>query len=237
MKPIADLVQYVTPYAPGCPDPVINRALIDAIDKFCRLSWYYQRRVTPISIQSSDTVVGDFDSGRISGITVNGVAAYPIASAGTDKFYITTDTGIQPFEVLDVWADGIALSPVTLSTVSEIPGWDTKSGSLRYFTREHGAPARLFFTPPSTPTLEMTVVYTVTPDATDIPDELFTEFREVLVAGALGILLSQPDQPYTDNVSAAINNTMFNHGVSNARIRTNKGHTRADVQVRPRRWV
>lgn len=237
MAAVADLIQYVAPYVAGCPDPVITRALNTALDRFCKESWYYRKRVDAQRILPTDTVVGDFSADYPDSITINGATRFPVAKTKNDNYVVDAPSGMRPYVIVEAVADGVALLPVNSFAVSYYAGWQDKEGPAQYFTQIPAAVTEIFPTPDTPPELTFVVAYTVEQDATTIPNVLAMDFRQTIVDGALASLLAQPDQGYSDPNSAVYFERKFKSGIAAASVIANRGGTRAPVRARLREWV
>lgn len=236
MTAISAFLPYVEPYATGCPEPVAKRAIVEALNTFLQDTWYYQVRMNAQRILSTDTVVGTFTD-QFNTITVNGNARYPVAKTNSEQYVIEAPTGTRPYQIIDVQAGDTMLMPLASATVNEAPNWSTKTGDSQYFTRQPASVAEIFPTPETPDDLILLVAFTVLYNATEIPAGLFEDHRNPIIAKALSILYMQPSQPYSNPAMAVEEARQYHHGMNEAKIRINKGHTRADVQVRPRYWA
>lgn len=236
MTAIDDFVPYVVPYAGGASHPVAKRAVVEAIDEFCRKTWYYRERLAAQRILDTDTVVGDFDA-YPNPITVNGAERYPIVQTKSEQYVIEAPTGMRPLVVVEVDAGGTMLKPITSFTAADTSAWYDKDGASSYFTRNPSRVTEIFPTPETPDDIVVDVAFIPLHNASSVPDLLFTNFRQVICDGALSKLYAQSNQSYSDPKGAVYKNLAFTRGIAEARIEGNRGNTRAMVQARSRGWA
>jgi len=88
--------------------------------------------------------------------------------------------------------------------------------------------------PASTSTLVLDVAYKPTKAATVLPDFLLEEYEEAICAGTKARLQVMPKKGWSDTQQAAINASMFNDAIVNARFRQSKGFGRSRLRTQAR---
>lgn len=79
--------------------------------------------------------------------------------------------------------------------------------------------------------LKLKVVLKPTPTADGIDDDIFNEYHEAIVHGALSKLMLSPKKPYTDVVMANYHAQMFLINTACAGVRESKSHNRAPLET------
>lgn len=70
--------------------------------------------------------------------------------------------------------------------------------------------------------------------ATVVADQLYTDWVDGVVGGAISRLCSTPDQPWSNDANAAKGEALYLRTKGAARIESSKGRVRRDTVVRPR---
>ncbi len=237
MTEIASLLPYVVPYAPGVSEPVAKRALVEALDQFCRESWYYTQDLDAQLILGTDTIVGTFGASPSKPITVNAIEVYPIITNGVHQYVIQAPTDMRPYQITSIHANDRVILPVTAALAREAIQVTQKKGDPKYYTHGPSSIARVFPSLVEAAEMAIQVAFTPVSNANELPDILFDEYRQVLCDGALSMLYAHPNQSYSDNKGVIFSSAKFHAGINNAKIRTSKGHSPATATARARPWV
>jgi hypothetical protein len=73
--------------------------------------------------------------------------------------------------------------------------------------------------------------------ATVVADQLYMQWIEAIVGGAIFRICAQPDQSWSNAQNAAIGAAAFKKGRGDAMIEATKARVRRDTVVRPRPWA
>lgn len=170
MSTLDSFLGNVRPWAPGVPDPTAYKAIRNAVIEFCERTrlWKYE--------DSYDVTEAECDSG------------------------IFTPNGTQLHDIDVVEFNGSMLYPKAnrdLDTLEK--GWrtgDLGSGLPKYYTQVEQNTLRIV--PAMAGTIYLCLRLKPTQDATDIPDFIAHEYREVIGWGALCRVLTIPGQSYSN---------------------------------------
>lgn len=198
MARLDDFRPYVVPLAPGLPEPVIDRAIVDAAIQFCRDTRVLQRELDPLRVRT-----------------------------GRGLYELEALDGLRPFAVVRATTDGGTPGRVLEPLLPNARG--PVSGPTTHFREVPGDALELV--PPPTHNLVVTVRAAVAPlpRATQLPDELYHDWRESIGAGAAVRLLLV----YGDPRQAATAEQVYQRGVQQARARSTVGAMRARLRTRP----
>ena len=170
MSSLDTFLSHVRPWAPGVPDPTAFKNIRLAAIEFCERTrlWKYE--------DTYDVSVEDCNGG------------------------IFTPNGSILHDIEVVMFNGRELLPKATRDLDRLlPEWrtnaDISSGVPSYYTQVDQSTLRIV------PAMEGSVYICLrlkpAQDATDIPDFIAAEYREVIAWGALGRLLTIPGQSYT----------------------------------------
>lgn len=178
-----DFAPYVLPYAPGCPDAVMEHHVRQAAIEFCRSTFVWQANLAPITGDGASTV-----------------------------FALTMPTGALACKLLRVVINVAGYQPQSIDVVTpEIGAERIRDDDLRpcAFTGDLSGlvvwPAQ-----PATASIVPTVALRPSQAAAVFPDVVFNQYVNDIAAGALAGLLSVPKQDWTDMQAAAIKASQFN---------------------------
>lgn len=169
MSSLDTFLSHVRPWAPGVPDPTAFKNIRLAAIEFCERTrlWKYE---------------DEFDV----------LAATPTSD-------ITTPAGSILHDIEVVLFNGKELLPKATRDLDRLePGWrtgDLGSGLPKYFTQIDQSTLRVV--PVMDGTVYLCARLKPAQDATEIPDFIANEYREVIAWGALSRLLTIPGQSYT----------------------------------------
>lgn len=205
MKPVSDIFPWVLPHVIGCPEPLAAQAVTDYAIAFCEDSLAIRQRLDGFS-------------------TVSGTAQYTLTQP-TDQLIA---------RVLDVWVDNAKLSPVA-SNVPAPPVPELRRPEFYYTTRSGSVTVlNLYPTPDSAYTVVVDVALRPVRGAATLQDDLFDVWLDVLVSGALGRLMSTPNQPFSDPAYGAVLAQRALSLSRKARIDSGIGRVITSQSVKPR---
>ena len=73
--------------------------------------------------------------------------------------------------------------------------------------------------------------------ASELDDDLYNRWFDVVCAGVKAQLMNMPKKTWTNPALAAFYDNQYKIGVNKALVMTNKGSTRAELRVKPRRFA
>lgn len=195
----------------GCPDPMVNQALIMAAIDFTRetLSWTELSDPYPLKDQEQDYEI-DVPSG---------------------SFLIT---------VRDVWIGNRRLIPTTLSQIPMVlTDWQTsQSNAPTYYTQAIDRGSLRFYPMPLNPTETFTVRAAFAPltSATTVPDFIGQQYMDVISSGAKSRLMLMPEKPWSNPTMGAYYKQQFADGVIKCRVLEAHDRVRGTITIKPRRF-
>lgn len=208
MVNLSNFFPRLLPYVVGCPEPLAQQALLDSAIEFCRRSQVVTTNLDLITVRE-------------------GVANYELDSPSNQ---VSID------QVLKVWYDGTLMSAAPYETATAL---FNPAGAPRYF---FGQEIDETFTLTLLPAPETTVRNGLlvraslrpTRNATQVYDILYDRHIEGVVAGAMGILMSIPEQPFTDMKMAGVQEIKARALANNARFDAMHGRVQSSLSVRMR---
>lgn len=197
----------VLPYCPDVLEIVAINAIRNAAIEFCRLSTIHRIDLTPIS-----------------------------AVADQAEYTLGVPADTQLASVVDLTYAGFPLTPKSMEEIrAYFPGedWATVEGWPRYYTQINPGTIQVvpYPTDAETDAIRGRIALMPTRDATTVYDDLYNRYVEAIALGARSRLHYTPSQPYTDPNMAERCKKLFDAEIAHARIRANKGQTRALTRV------
>jgi hypothetical protein len=216
MKTFEDFYPFILPEVLGCPEPVVDQALISTLIDFCDKTLVHQVDHDPITV-------------------VRGVIDYeldpPVNQTLVSKimkvFYKDT-----PLEA--VAPDDVRVAQIYNKYFEDV---QPQEGPPRAYIQKDPRTISIFPYPQETERLALTLRVALKPtrSATQFDDILFEEYAETIGAGAISRLAMQPGKTYSDMKLAGVKNVLYTAGVNVARQRASRGSTRASTHVRMRK--
>lgn len=199
---------YVTVDVPAAAIPSVEVAVRDACIDFCERTLILQVDHDPIT-----------------------------AILGEPTYEFSPPDGYLVDKIMQLWYDDVMLPPVAADYAFQSSyverGETVKSTPQGYLQKD----ARTFSLLPSPEKtvrngIVMRVAIKPTRDATEVDDILFDDYAEVIGWGAKYRLLLSPGKEYTNPEMAQAAKGLFDRGMSRARNRMTRNHTRAQMSVR-----
>lgn len=197
MKDLDEFLPHIMQYAPGCSIPAAHFGIRQAAIEFCERTKLW-RWEDEFSILSNDCE------------------------------QVTTPYGSVLHEIDKVLFNDDELERATPSWLDAVePGWRTNSltGIPRYVTQTELNTIRLV--PGQDGHVNIYVWLKPSQDATQLPDFLSDQYREIIAGGALARLLAQKNQPYSDPTMGAGFAAQFDYKITDLLGRAAKGQQRA----------
>lgn len=187
----------------GCPEPTMALAVVDACIAFCEDSLFVRQ------YQADQTC------------TI-GVAAYTLPSTAYET----------PARVLTVKVAGRVIYPAPLEAGALAEATSNGTPQFYYTTRVDSAlKLNLYPAPDSAYALSVEVALKPLRTATQVQDDLFNIWSDVICAGAVGRIQSIAGQMYSNPPAAATNMMLAAAGAKKARIESTVGRVIATRKV------
>lgn len=203
LKDLDAFMPAIRPYAPGCPNITAFAAIRLAAIEFCERTKFWRW-------EDDFSVTAD------------------------DAEQITTPYGSVLHEIEKVMFDGNELERKTPSWLDDFePGWrpfGALTGTPQYVTQTELNTIRLV--PSQAGDVNVYVWLKPSADATQLPDFLSDQFREVIAYGALARLLAQTGQPYSNPTNGAGYAALFDMKITGLMGKAATGQQRAPRRTR-----
>lgn len=213
---LTKFLDYVMPHVVGCTTEMAIMEIRNSIIDFCEKTLLLQTTVDPISTTAD---VADYD--------------------------IDVDTGYIPITVMKMWFKGYPVFPKapddveTPSVYNPYSGAVVRQGDPEKYLHSDASPTTftLYPVPDKTDALSITLRVALKPTrtASTIKQIIFEDYAETIGHGAIARLALSQNKPYTNNGVAQVQNALYMAGVNAARVRANKGLSRANMQVKMRK--
>jgi len=191
---------WVRPIVPGCPDPMVERALCDAAIEFCEMTQAFVER------------------GKLA--LKAGRATYEVASdEGSPGMVLGVTIGEQP--LAPVYLEALS------NRYGE--EWKNHTGDPRYYLADSEDVLRVYPTPDKAASGTMTLAIRPNRADTSWDDRLFERYGEVIADGALGRLLNQVSAPWAEPNAALQRRQRFMQGINKVRAKAMTSYTPATV--------
>lgn len=211
LREYSDLVKYLSPSATGVPTPVAVIALREASVEFFGRTLAYRYQQPTLSVTAN---VVDY------------------------SFDLPSQTIVA--QILRVSYDGKTLQPITQESLFDLyTKWPEEPlGTPQYYMTLNKKNIQLAPIPDTSASAVLRVFVALQPseDSTGIDEDIFSEWREPIVDGALRRILAYPGRHWTNNELATFHGKKFNQGIQLAAAQVNKGGTRGNFRVVQRGW-
>ena len=206
---VSDLIPFVAPEVPGCPDALIKQNLVLCAIEFCTETLAWQE------IQDSLIVID-----------------------GQSELDVEVPTGARIVVVKDIWGASRRLRPVTMDQLFEVlPNWQEAAGSepTYYNASSDWQTIKVYPIPmgANRARLRMRASYAPTLAATTLPDEVTTKYLDGITGGAKARLMAMPGKTWSNVQSAGIYRQQFNDQVLKAKIDVMHDRVQGSLSVRP----
>lgn len=202
MKDIDDILPNIRPFAPGVADPTAYEWIRQAAIEFCERTLLWR-------YEDSFAITAENPQAVIAPA---GAVIHLIERLDFDDVQLVQKTPAQLDDLVPQWRAG------------------TLTGVPSYFTQTE--PNTVAMSPLEAGTLKVWTWLKPAPDATELPDFMVDQYRQVIADGALARILLIPNQSFTDVKMASAYGMAFQ---SKLDILSNKGSTgqqRARVRTR-----
>jgi len=196
----------VMQYVPDVPETVAENAIRSACIEFCERTRFWQDDADPITLM-----------------------------AGMSNYEMDMNASIKFVDIIEAWVDDQLIIPKSAEDLTRIfrgCDWRLLVGAPSYITRMIST--ELIVVPQplvSGGNLRIRAAYAPTRASTTVGSTVYEEYLEAIAYGARARLYNTPKQPYFDKSSALEFDRRFRTAISEARVRVNRGMTRASAQI------
>jgi hypothetical protein len=216
MKRLEDFYPFILPEVLGCPEPVVDHALVSTMIDFCEKTLVHQVDLDPITV-------------------VRGIIDYEL----DPPINQTLITRVMKVFYKDTELTAVAPDDVRVAQLYNkyFEGVQPQEGTPRMYVQKDPRTISIFPFPQETERLALTLRAALKPtrSATQFDDILYEEYAETIGHGTVSRLAMQSGKTYTDLKLAGLKNVLYTAGVNVARQRASRGSTRANQQVRMRK--
>lgn len=187
-KALNAFAQDITPLVSGCPDSIIEKAILNACIEFCQRTQSWRTTETETVIQHS----------------------FPLT--------VSTPANAKLHRVLSVTADGVALaSGIDLQLDESQSSWRDGTGQPVEWLMANDDELIVTPLPESNMQLGITACYHPARTAASVPDYLYDAHAEIIASGALARLLSMRGAAWTEPNLAALHAGRFAEAIRDTR--------------------
>jgi len=197
----------------GCPSELLTYQTRQAVIEFCSKSH-------ALNIDLNFTISsGDIQS------SINDYVDFDFSS------YLSSE---RPVTVLRLNIDGSDWNVFRKNIAVDVTYLDDiKAEKTKYFDFIDDTTLRVFDIDSNNTEFYFQIALKPTQAATSVNDDLHEDWVEPIVAGAKYRLLSMPNKPWMDLKAANHNFTLFRRGISEAKVKVNKGFSNRPSMVKP----
>lgn len=201
MKSWSDFYDLILPDVPSCPHAAVDLALRRAAIAFCEQSLAYKYNYPDIAV-----------------------------SAGTETYIYNPPDQTAVYVVAYAKFNDCEISVNTSEDNIKIWDWRDQSGTPQYVLGGSEG-VTLVPIPDIDGTLSLIVALRPSSTAIGIDDDIFSEYREAIIAGAKAQLMISPKKPYSNAALAAYYQQLFIIKTGQAGVRTARNYTRQPLRT------
>lgn len=192
----------VLPIAKGCPEPMALRAIREACIRLC---------IRTRKWRAMDAIV---------------------TSNMPDPYTVLPPAGAELHDIVRADFNGQPLEPQTPEWLDDnAPGWRYgTTGQPSYITQE--APGEIILAPSMAGELRVWITLRPAEDATQVPDWIWREHKDLVCSGALGQLLLMQGQPFYNPELGMAKANQFRDGLDSAASAARAGQQKARTRTR-----
>ena len=213
---ISEISRRVAPDVMGCPNVLIDEAVLRTLIKFCEETHIIEKAFEH-DVVTADIVAADNDS-----VSVN------LATYITDG---------RPILLTEFRIDGVPWDAQEIKLLNDQDDLDEISiQGTKFFTWPDTTHIKFYGIEAEDQRFYIKQIYVPLDTATTIDDDIYYRFRDTIEAGARATLMDMPKKDWTDPVTAGRNWSKYNDGVAMAKIKKDKGMTRRSTSVKSLRF-
>lgn len=206
------LLPYLLPEVPGCPDTIAKQAIMRTCNDFCWDTSIWSEIQEPFSVQDN---VNEYD--------------------------LDSPNGAQIVTVKSVWMVNRELVPVTMERLQElIPNWQESKGSdpAYYNCPNDNSVLRIYPIPYGANGAKITIraVYTPNQFGDYIPEFLVSTYLDEILAGSKARLMMMPGKSWSNPQLGAVNQAVYAEGLVKAKVFQYHDRVAGSPRVRPMRY-
>jgi hypothetical protein len=196
----------VLQYVPDVPELVAANAVRSSCIEFCERTRFWQQDTDPIEL-----------------------------IAGVSNYEFDGGTGVKFVDIVTAWCNDTLLVPKSTEELARLyrhTDWRNVKGDPAFITRM--LPTEIILVPEPIKAgaiLKLRAAYAPTRSSTSVDSTVYEEYLEIIAYGARARLYNTPKQSYFDKASATEFEKRFRVGITEARVRVNRGMTRAFGQI------
>lgn len=202
MAPWLAFGPWIKPLVPGCPDPMVERAVCDAAIEFCEMTQAFTERATlrtRAGHSAYEVVSDDGIPGMVLGATLAGRTLAPV--------YLEALTNAHG----EAWKDHV--------------------GAPQYYLGDAEDHLRLYPAPDADETGTLSIAIRPSRMDTQWDDRLLERYGEIVADGALARLLNQDSTPWHDPNAAMRRRVRFQQGINKIRLKVAAAHAPSTFYV------
>ena len=211
MKSVSAFRTRIAPRVPGCSDALIDQAVLDACIDFCDRTLVVKRMLDSFLTKPLQTIY-DLDGANQQTVA----------------------------RVMRVWVDSTEITPLDedgignpFGFISSVPGQTNTGAMPRFFNETDPGSVGFYPRPDRAYTINMRVALKPTRTATQVEDQLFENWVEVVMDGAFARLFAMPAQEFSSPTTSRDHSLKFEIGINAAMLEARRGKTRAQSRVTP----
>ena len=211
-----DFKKHIAPDVLPCPDPIVERQLINTILEFYKLTHV---KTVDFNIElDSDGIDSDYQDS---------------IDIDLNEYF----TNYRPVAVVRINIDGVDYEPAYKEVLNTIDAWDGSVGSssVKYFHFVSNDTLRVYDMGTGDSNMYLRIALKPERDITEVEEEsLYEDHLETIAAGVKARILRMPGKPWTSQTAAKQSHIDWRRGLSKARANFDKGYTRNPQAVNPR---
>lgn len=209
----SQLYSRILPHVPGCPEPLVDQAVIDTAIDFAQrtqIVFTISRPVPLVDGRSTYSVYGDYglEPDLIRGVFV-----------GARELVLASSLAAL-HDLMPGWATAESSEPTAYSCFGD-------AGSITVYPKPLNSSGAV---------MRINATWAPTMDATSIPDELGRGYFLELIDGAKAKLMMMEGRKWSNPVLAGVAEKKYEDGLALVRIKAIHGKAAGSTVVRPRQF-
>lgn len=151
-------------------------------------------------------------------------------TSGEFPFDVSAPSGGRVFNVLSVMVGGVSLENTSLRELdTTVSNWRTTTGTPKMFVEEPRGSLTVVPLPSASTDFIITSAFEPTATATTLPDDLYRDYRDAIISGAIMRIAMLPSW-FNANLAMA-HRALFEGGISRALVSFHGNHTLRGMNV------
>jgi hypothetical protein len=200
----------------GCPRILIDKAILDALIRFCKDTHIIEKGF------EHDVVAGDITAADNDSVNVN------IATYVTDG---------RPILLTEFKIDGASYTPKELNLVNDLD--DISEIAIQgvvFYNFPDSTHVKFYDIEAKAQRFYIKAVYVPLTTATTVDDQIYYDNHKAIEAGARAELMAMPNKDWSNPAMAVYYEGKYNDGMASAKIRKDKGKIKTGSRVQSCRW-